>query len=324
MSKSAVIVKSNDFIEACYKLTLDEMRVLLLTIGKIDPLAENHHRDFEFTVAEFAECFGADEKSAYQQVQKAIDKLSGRLVVIERNEKLQRKVTFLTEQVYFYGEGRFQVILHEKLMPLISDIKEKFTKYNLEFIAKFTSFHAIRLYEILAQHRRYGFREIELETLKNWLQIADKYGNRWDNFKVKLLEPAILEINEKSDLFVSYEPIKRGRKIAGLKFLISQAQQAIENTQKSAKSDKITPVKIRGRLPKRPAVKVGSHEEGQFFRACENQIRQGWKAHLELENWRDCLPLLPDSELEILHKGYKAIGDSIYKLIDKILQSRKQ
>lgn len=332
MAKNSVIVKSNDFIEACYKLTLDEMRVLLLTIGKIDPLLENHRRDFEFTVAEFAERFGADEKSAYVQVQRAIDKLSGRLVIVEKNKKLQRKVTFITEQVYFYGEGRFQVILHEKLMPLVSDIKGKFTKYKLEFIAKFTSFHAIRLYEILSQRRKYGFREIELETLKDWLQVADKYGNRWDNFKAKLLEPAIAEINEKSDLFVSYETIKKGRKITGLKFLISQARQAIENTKKSAKSEPQAPQektrKIYGVFDEicRPQVAKGSDAETQWI---NKNLGRAYKAIRELGfikapfvDEKD-LPNIPTEWLKVLKKYCSVVDHYTARDIADELHKRK-
>lgn len=331
MAKNAVVVKSNDFVEACYKLTLDEMRVLLLTIGKIDPTVKNHHRDFEFTVAEFAECFGADEKSAYIQVQKAIDRLSGRLVVVEKNDKLQRKVTFLTEQVYFYGEGRFQVILHEKLMPLVSDIKEKFTKYNLGFIAKFNSFHAIRLYEILAQQCRLGFREIELDTLKNWLQVADKYS-RWDNFKAKLLEPAITEINGKSDLFVSYETIKKGRTITGLKFLISQARQAIENTKKSAKSEPQAPQektrKIYGVFDEicRPQVAKGSDAETQWI---NKNLGRAYKAIRELGfikapfvDEKD-LPNIPTEWLKVLKKYCSVVDHYTARDIADELHKRK-
>lgn len=324
MAKNMIVVKSNELIEASYKITLDEMRILLMTIGKIDPLVENHRRDFEFTVAEFVEQFEIDPKIAYQQIQKAVDTLGSRWAVLADNPKYIHKVIFLTEQIYFKGEGRFQIVLHEKLMPFISNIREKFTKYNLEVIAKFNGFHAIRLYELLAQYRTQGFREMTLEELKNWLQVADKYGDRWNNFKARVLEPTINEINTKSDLFVSYETIKRGRKIHALNFFINHSRQAPQNEQKSTKSDEITPVKVRGKLPQRPQVKAGSHEEGLYFRTCETQIRKGWKAYLALENWRDCLEKLPDSELKLLHKYYKGIGDDLHKRVKKILDKRNE
>lgn len=313
MAKNAVIVKSNDFIEACYKLTLDEMRVLLLTIGEIDPRAESHRRDFEFTVAEFAERFDTDEKSAYKQVQMAIDKLGSRWVVVEQSQKVKRKVTLLTEQAYFYGEGRFQVILHEKLMPLVSNIREKFTKYNLEFIAKFNSFHAIRLYELLAQHRSKGFRVMTLEELKNWLQVADKYGERWDNFKTKVLVPAISEINEKSDLLISYEMIKRGRKIHALNFLIHHSQQPLQIEQKTAKTSASKTRRIHGVFDEtpRPQVAKGSDAEGKWATENLNRVHQTLKAQGLIKSV--CLTekdfaKLPTEWLKVLKK-YCAIAD---------------
>nr|CRY96225.1 hypothetical protein [uncultured prokaryote] len=234
MSKNLIVVKSNNLVEASYKLTLDEMRILLLTIGKIDPSIKNHHRDFEFTVAEFIENFGVDERVAYQQVQAAVDKLGGRWAVLEDTPKVRRKAIFLTDQTYFKGEGRFQIVLHEKLMPFVSEIKNKFTKYNLEYVAKFNGFHSIRLYEILAQYRSMGWREVTVAELKEWLQVSDKY-DRWDNFKSRVLTTAINEINEKSDLSIDFEPIKRGRSIVALKFTIQTKKSAVKTELKRPK-----------------------------------------------------------------------------------------
>lgn len=229
MTKELIVIKSNNFVEASYKLTLDEMRVLLLTLGVLDP--DKPKREFEFTVADFASRFGVDEKIAYQQVSKAIDKLGGRWAVIEKTKKVERKVTFLTEQAYFKGEGRFQIILHEKLMPYISKLKGRFTRYNLDYVVNFSGFHSIRLYELMAQYRIGGEREISLTDLKDWLQISDKY-DRYNNFNQRVLTPAITEINEKSDLKVIYEQIKRGRRIVALKFTIQTKKNVIKTEQK--------------------------------------------------------------------------------------------
>lgn len=315
MSKNLIIVKSNNLIEASYKLTLDEMRILLLTIGKIDPELQNHHRDFEFTVAEFADRFGVDEKVAYQQVQTAVDKLGGRWAVLEDTPKVRRKAIFLTDQTYFKGEGRFQIVLHEKLMPFVSDIKRKFTKYNLEYVAKFNGFHSIRLYEILAQFRETGWREVALSNLKEWLQVSDKY-DRYNNFNQRVLTPAIKEINEKSDLLINVEQIKRGRTIHVLKFVINQKKQEVKSAKNATKHN-------RPKLPQRPRVRVGSHEEGEYFRRCENTIREYWKGIYQGKKWFDIWTKLPTSELELLYKYYKAFGDDYnYKTIKKILDEK--
>lgn len=311
MSKNVVVVKSNEFVEASYKITLDEMRVLLMTIGKIDPQVKNHKRDFEFTVSEFAERFGLSEKVAYQQVQKAIDTLGGRWAVIESDKNVNRKVTFLTEQAYFKGEGRFQIILHEKLMPFVSEIAGHFTKYNLNYVSQFNGFHAIRIYEIIAQYKNTGSREVKLSELKEWLQVADKYP-RWNNFKSRVIDPSIKEINEKSDLMVDVELIKRGRSISALKFIIETKSKDYTATKHS-----------RPKLPQRPQVKAGSHEEGVYYRQCENIIRDYWKSIYQGEKWQDIWEKLPTSELELLYKYYKAFGDDYnFKPIKKIIDGR--
>lgn len=312
MAKNLIVVKSNDFVEASYKITLDEMRVLLLTIGQIDSKAEIHRRDFEFTVAEFAERFDVNEKVAYQQVQKAIDLLGGRWALIEKTDKVERKVTFLTEQAYFKGEGRFQIILHEKLMPFLSDIQGKFTEYNLEYVARFSSFHAIRIYEIITQYRNSKEKErtVLVSDLKEWLQIADKYP-RWDNFKRWVLEPAITEINEKSDLFVEVEQIKRGRSINALKFVISHKKLAVGNSSDLTKNG-------RPKLPQRPQVKQGTDAENKWARECI-KLLEDWRKTLKDNNQR-----LSTSDLKLLRSYYDIIGDwYTVEKITEVIEKRK-
>ena len=312
--KNLIIVKSNEFVEASYKITLDEMRVLLLTIGSINSKSEDHRRDFEFTVAEFAEKFGLKEKVAYQQVQKAIDMLGGRWALVESTAKYDRKVTFLTEQVYFKQEGRFKIVIHQDLMPFVSEISGKFTEYNLEHIAKFNSFHSIRIYEIVTQYRKSKEKErtVLLSDLKEWLQVSEKY-DRWDNFKNRVLTPAIKEINEKSDLFVEFEQIKRGRSIHALKFLISPKKQAVENTENLTKSG-------RPKLPQRPQVKKGTDAEAKWARECI-KVLEDWRKTLKERGEK-----LSTSDLELLRSYYKITGEwyTVEKITEVIEKRQKQ
>lgn len=311
MSKALIVVKSNNLVEASYKLTLDEMRILLLTIGKIDPNVQNHHRDFEFTVAEFSEQFGVDEKVAYQQVQAAVDKLGGRWAMLEDTPKVRRKAIFLTDQTYFKGEGRFQIVLHEKLMPFVSDIKRKFTKYNLEYIAQFSGFHSIRLYEILAQYRSTGWREVTVADLKDWLQVADKY-DRWNNFKQWAITPSIKEINEKSDLFVDFEPLKRGRSIVALRFTITPKSITVGIGEDLTK-DGLT------KLPQRPQVKVGSNAEWAYWQECL-RIRKA-----DYERLKSADILRPTKLLADLAKIYRKLNDTLKaEEFEEIIERRRQ
>jgi plasmid replication initiation protein len=218
MSNELTISKSNSFVEASYSMTLDEMRVLSLTLGVFDPT--NPKRGFDFTVAEFCKHFPeVNPDIAYVQVQKAIRKISSRWMTLQNDDRILHEVAFVTDRVYFKKEGRFYIEFHEKLLPYIANLKARYTKYELVNIGAFTSTHTIRLYELCSQYKTVGEREIKLEELKDWLQVSDKY-DRYNNFNQRVLEPSIAEINAKSDLLIKIEPIKRGRSIVALKFII--------------------------------------------------------------------------------------------------------
>jgi len=174
MSKELIVVKSNKLIESYHNMPLDEMRILLLTIAKLDPL--NPTNEFNFSVQDFIDTFNVDSKSAYAQVQNAIDKLGSRWAVIADNEQIRQKVTFLNEQIYFKKDGKFKVVLHNKLMPFLTDLTREFTRYELRNIINFKSFHSVRMYELLAQYKTLKSRTINIDQLKKWFLIEDSYA----------------------------------------------------------------------------------------------------------------------------------------------------
>ena len=230
-STSLTISKANSFVQASYSMTLDEMRILSLTLGVFNP--ENTiKRGFDFTIADFCKHFpDVDEKSAYTQVRNAILKISKRWIVLVDNEKELTEVVLVNKRTYFKKEGRFYIEFHEDLLPYIAQLHNNFTKYQLVNIGAFSSTHTIRLYELCSQYRDTGWRQTSIEDLKDWLQVADKYP-RYNSFNQRVLSPAIDEINAKSDLLVSVEPIKRGRSIVSLKFTIKSKKSAVKIEQK--------------------------------------------------------------------------------------------
>ena len=228
---SLTISKANSFVQASYSMTLDEMRILSLTLGVFNP--ENPiKRGFDFTIADFCKHFpDVDEKSAYTQVRNAILKISKRWIVLVDNEKELTEVVLVNKRTYFKKEGRFYIEFHEDLLPYIAQLHNNFTKYQLVNIGAFSSTHTIRLYELCSQYRDTGWRQTSVDELKDWLQVSDKY-DRYNNFNQRVLTPAIDEINAKSDLLVSFEPIKRGRSIVSLKFTIKSKKSAVKIEQK--------------------------------------------------------------------------------------------
>lgn len=263
MKNDLVVVKANSLIEASYRLSIDEIRILALTIGTMNP--KSNQKIFDFTVADFVREFPEiNMDNAYKQIQLAIKRIYERSIKTEDKERVT-EFRWVSSRTYFKQEGRFRIAMTEEVMPYLTQLKGQFTQYQLKNIAYFNSIHSVRIYELITQYRSVGNREIVIDDLKKWLQVEENYS-RWNNFKARVLEPAIAEINEKSDLLVEVEQVKRGRSIYALRFIINQ------------KTDKQSIVK-RPRFPhknkygkfvflNRENPRDSSHEYGLWARDC--------------------------------------------------------
>ncbi|GAB1672060.1 replication initiation protein [Mannheimia haemolytica] len=231
MTTELTILKANSFVQASYSMTLDEMRILSLTLGVFNPKNPSK-RGFDFTVADFCKNFpDVNPDIAYTQVRNAVLKISKRWVTLVDNEHELTEVALIHKRSYFKKEGRFYIEFHDELIPYISKLHDNYTKYQLMNIGAFSSTHAIRLYELCSQYRKTGWRQTSLDDLKDWLQVKDKYA-LFKDFKKRVLSPSINEINTKSDLLVDIEPIKRGRTIVALKFTIKSKKSAVKTELK--------------------------------------------------------------------------------------------
>lgn len=310
MANDLVVVKANSLIEASYRLSIDEVRILALTIGSMDP--NSNQQVFDFTVADFVREFPEiNLDNAYKQIQGAIKRIYERSVKTEDKDRVT-EFRWVSSRTYFKKEGRFRIAMTNEVMPYLTQLKGQFTKYQLRNISSFNSVHSIRIYELITQYRKVGEREITIEELKKWLQVEDKYSAFFD-FKKRVLSTAIREINEKSDLLVEVEQIKRGRTVHALNFVILPKQKKAENTENLTKSG-------RPKLPQRPQVKKGTDAEAKWARECI-KVLEDWRSTLKERGEK-----LSTSDLELLRSYYKITGDwyTVEKITEVIEKRQKQ
>lgn len=217
MSK-LVVYKANALIEARYKLTLIEHRILLYAISKMNPLTPVFGAEFpDIHVDDFLSEFpDMSPKNAYSQIKKGIDKLSERWIVI-KNDDTKTKMRWVLGVRYYEHRGMFTLMMNDLIIPYLLNLKEQFTKYHLQNICGLKHIYSIRLYEILIQFKKFGVRKLKLSELRKMLQIEFKYL-RYDTFKQKVITPALDELNLKSDLNIELFEGKQGRSISELTF----------------------------------------------------------------------------------------------------------
>ncbi len=205
-------------------LTLAEQRVLLACIAQIDSTAElTENFRFEITASGMADLVGLESLSnAYRDLKKAAEKLYERSVIIEDPDPdnpqiAQRKTRWISSIDYVPGEGKLVLSFSFGIIPYLSQLSKEFTKYKLMHVARFESVYSIRLYELLVQWSSSGEREIEVEWLKTQFQVEDKYS-RLTDLKKRVVDPAVAEINEHSNIWVEYGQRKCGRTVTHFQF----------------------------------------------------------------------------------------------------------
>ena len=246
-SKQTIIVKSNKLVEASYRLDLIEQRVILYAIVEARETQKGLADGFVTIEAKrFAQAFGMDEGSVYGQLKDAMKVLFNRFIVArdihpESGKERVSMIRWISTASYIDGAGAVQLRFATDMLPYITRLETEFTSYRLEKIGRMSSVHAVRLYELLVQYLSIGKREIEIAWLKETLGIADEYP-RMDNFKRRVLEPALAQINEHSDIRVSYTQRKTGRTVSHLIFAIKPEPKSDQVKRK--KGHKLTDAEI--------------------------------------------------------------------------------
>lgn len=210
-----VVVKHNKVIEAAYKLTLAEQRVLLSVIAKLDSTAAIPP-DAEFCIdaSEIRDIFGLHATQAYRDLQQAVKRLYERTILIRDEDEEFR---WLSWKKYDKGNGRVFIQFSQKIIPYLTQLKGNFTKYKLDTVKDFRTEYGIRFFEILTQWQSKGEREVSVEWLRDVLRIEDSYKSISD-LKLKVIEPALADINTHSNLWVEYGQRKTGRVVSHFQF----------------------------------------------------------------------------------------------------------
>ena len=216
-----VVTKHNSLIEASYKLTLNEQRLILVCIAKLDgrkPLPKDNL--FVITAKEFSETFGIDEKHAYTALDEASSSLYERDIKTY-DGKYRDRFRWVSGVRYHDQEGKVTLGFSNWIAPYLTMLHERFSSYKLKQIASLKSIYSIRLIEFLMQFKATGKLIIELEKFKERLEIKNEYQRFYD-LKRRVIEPAVNELSEKSNLTIKWKSIKLGRSIKQLEFKFSE------------------------------------------------------------------------------------------------------
>ena len=232
-----IVSKSNELIEMRLldidrPLGLAEMKVANAIYSMVSP-DDADFKPYALSVHALAELAGLDRDRLYREIDRITDRLCGTIVRVRRlnNDGFLKASLFSTAE-YIASEEVINFKIAPDLIPYLLRLRDSgcgFTQYYLEQTTSLQSKHSLRLYELLRQFLPLkkvkeegitsGFRRVAVSDLREYLGVQDKY-HRYDNFRLKVLEPAQKELAEKTDLCFEFTPERTRRTITSLNFTI--------------------------------------------------------------------------------------------------------
>jgi plasmid replication initiation protein len=187
-NKNQVVRKSNELIEARYKLSIAEQRLVILLASEISPDDEDF-KDYEIRVADFAKMFELEKcKSMYAEVQKAAKELLGKRLDLSKNGK-EIYTTWLSYVEYVDGSGVVRLRFDKSLKPYLLQLNGYYTQYQLHHVMSFKSQYSMRFYEVLKMDafkvKNGQFeKKFELQEYRDLLGLEQKSYPVFSDFRI--------------------------------------------------------------------------------------------------------------------------------------------
>ena len=232
--RNKMVVKANDLIQKSrFNMTLQQQKIILFLISQVSPFDEDF-KEYEFSIQEFCRVCGITISSGknYQDVKRCIKDIADKSVWVNVNGDEETLLRWIEKPYINNKNGIVRIRLDEDMKPFLLQLKENFTRYELIYTLYFKSKYTIRLYELV---KSIHYRELEeyrrvlsLEELRK--ALGGETYTEYRDFKRRVLDVAVNEINAHSDKQVSYTPIKKGRNVVAIELCI-QTKSILERLE---------------------------------------------------------------------------------------------
>jgi plasmid replication initiation protein len=227
-SKGIVLIrKSNDLIESRFKFDIWEMRIFLMLITQIRR-DDNDFNVYRIWYRDVANTFNLNRKRGYDMLRQAVKSLMNKSFYVQYSDNgkpreaqyhILRKIDYslLDNDAMSENQEYVDVRIEEEMKPFLLQLQKSFTTYEINNVVHL-GVYSIRIYELLKQYENIGSRTLDFEELKKMFELENEYP-RFATFYQRIIEPAIKEINESSDLNIyDVQKLKSGKKVSSVKF----------------------------------------------------------------------------------------------------------
>lgn len=227
-----MVVKGNELIQQNrFELSLSEQKTVAFICSMIKPIDPKDSArgvpfqlEYEFNIRDYCKVCGVDYAGGknYKDIKATLKHLSDRSMWLDDGES-ETLVRWLSYVKVNKKSEKVLIEVDRTIAPFLFDLKEKFTQYQLYNILAMKSAFSVRIYELMKSYAFQKSKTFELDELKRLLGVENvKSYKDFSLFRTKVLQIAEREINELTDINISFEAITKGRKVVKIKFEIKQ------------------------------------------------------------------------------------------------------
>lgn len=336
--KQLMVSKRNDMIQKSRQnLTLREQKAVLYMLTKVKP-SDQPGTKYLFSALEFSIAIGIQGKARYNYkvIMDMLQKLSDKSWWIRNEEESENQLVRWFNTVHVkddkIGPGKIEITFHEEMTPYIYGLIEqqknspngkdkiRFSTYGFSYTIPMKNKYSPRLWEIL---KTYEYNNeawyFDLDDLMALLAPTDNEGNpkiptSWypfSKFKIKVLEPAVEEINKYTDIIIKYAESTRdhyGRKSRSVQtitfFMEKKTEKEIEATDDLIMNEIYTE-------EERTVIK----QENDNYNSIKQEFEEERKLAKELEDYEKLDKRIEESEYPILTSEYPEFDDKQIKAL---------
>lgn len=223
ISEKKLVVQHNRIVEARYRLTVGEQRIIKLLISMIEK-DDVDFKAYQIPIKQFSDLLEIPRNDFYRQVKAITKKLISNVLIFRENidDDDELQVAWLTSAEYIKTKGIVEVEFSPKLKPFLLQLKREFVKYELGNVIHLKNTYSIRIYELLKQYEKIGNRTFDIPTLRNTLGISENEYRQFSDFRKRVLKTAQQELAERTDISFEWEEEKKNQKCIAITFIISK------------------------------------------------------------------------------------------------------
>ena len=225
-----LIVQHNDLIGARQNLTLQEKRIMLWLSSQVRSNDEDF-KEHELSIKDFCKIVGVQNEGMYTRLASITKGLMKRVVEVQSingSDVILEQFALLSYAKYQKSCGTVVLSFHPQMKKFLLNLQKNFTKTSLSVSLSFSSLYSLRVYELFKKDTFMQMKSFSVLELRDLLCIKDGKYKQYKDFKKRVIESSINEINEKSDIVVDWVEVKTGRKVTSIRCSINVKEQCCD------------------------------------------------------------------------------------------------